>query len=75
MATKPRPDESTSGKVLHTAIQSGDREAIERYRNAFPILKPFSDATVQEGATPHNCSFALAVNVDGVTINLIDAYR
>ena len=48
------------GKVMHAAIQSGDREAIARYRNAFPILEPFSDAAIQEGATPHNCSIALA---------------
>ena len=38
---------------MHAAIQSGDREAIARYRNAFPILEPFRDAAIQEGATPH----------------------
>ena len=60
MTAEARPDESTHGKVMHAAIQSGDLEAIARYRNAFPILEPFSDAAIQEGATPHNCSIALA---------------
>ena len=60
MTAEARPDESTHGKVMHAAIQSGDREAIARYRNAFPILEPFSDAAIQEGATPQNCSIALA---------------
>ena len=44
MTAEARPDESIHGKVMHAAIQSGDREAIARYRNAFPILEPFSDA-------------------------------
>ena len=60
MTAEARPDESTDGKIMHAAIQNGDREAIARYRNAFPILEPFSDAAIQEGATPHNCSIALA---------------
>ena len=60
MTAEARPDESTDGKVMHAAIQSGDHEAIARYRDAFPILEPFSDAAIQEGATPHNCSIALA---------------
>ena len=60
MTKEAKPDESTAGKVMHAAIQNGDHEAIARYRNAFPILEPFSDAGIQEGATPHNCSIALA---------------
>ena len=60
MTAEARPDESTHGKVMHAAIQSGDHKAIARYRDAFPILEPFSDAAIQEGATPHNCSIALA---------------
>ena len=60
MTAEARPDESTDGKVMHADIQSGDHEAIARYRDAFPILEPFSDAAIQEGATPHNCSIALA---------------
>ena len=59
MTAEARPDESTDEKVMHTAIQSGDHEAIVRYRDAFPILEPSSDAAIQGGATPHNCSIAL----------------
>lgn len=60
MSAEARPDERTDGKVMHAAIQRREREATARHRNAFPILEPFSDAAVQEGATPHNCSIALA---------------
>ena len=45
---------------MHAAIQSCDRETIARYRNAFPIFEPISDAAIQDRATPHNCSIALA---------------
>ena len=46
MTAEAKPDESTAGKVMHAAIQGGDHEAIARYRNAFPILEPFSDAAI-----------------------------
>lgn len=57
------PDEGTDGKVMHAAITNGDRGMIARYRNAFPIFGPFSDAAIQEGAIPRNYSIALAGNV------------